>query len=243
VKVKPHYRQPRSPEPRTKRKKFREGVLAGAAVGGTIGGTGLGFLLHANRQTAEQKIQKEVAKRLAEIAAKNAPKSLKILSAQLGVIIEFRSKTDEKQRAKWGALAGGVTGTASGGALGAYVGALHPEAVGAFTGEVTHQGLRQGMESIEGEIGEGWKPPGYGKHEPFARGAFGPAEAKARQRFLQRKALNKRVLRRIAKTSSLGALGLGTIGALGGYAASRAGMHHNQQRSLSARLDDVIAFR
>jgi hypothetical protein len=163
-----------------------------------------------------------------------------LLSAKLDDVIEFKV-SDKEKKARWGAVAGGVPGTVSGGALGAYIGALHPKSMGPYLGSAMKSSTKEVMESIEGELGEGWKPEHWGVEKPFQKGHFTAGEAKARVRELNRRVSVKKALGRIGKYSAIGAATVGTAGALGGYAASKAGTHHGSNK-LSAKLDGLIEF-
>lgn len=130
VKVKPHYRKPRSPQPRTKRQRFREGALIGTAIAGTGIGAGAGIAWDASRRSAAEKIEKKVAQRLAEIAIKQSS-HLHVASALLDDLISFQtpSKAEMKRRSgekgtKRSRTLDVITGGSIGAGLGGGVGAL-----------------------------------------------------------------------------------------------------------------------
>jgi len=141
-------------------------------------------------------------------------------------IIGFTSKK-EQERHKWGAVAGGVGGALGGGMMGAYTGVLHPQAQAAWmrsSMEGVTDSIHDAMGSIDESVGEGWKDP-RAKAEPFGKGAFTEAEKKARLKAVKIAKSNKQAIRRIGRNAAIGAAALGGIGALTGYANSRAGNH------------------
>lgn len=157
--------------------------------------------------------------------------------------IAFAGKPRKDSKAKWGAISGGVGGAVGGGSIGAYAAAFHPDAISAYMGHSTKgmsRGIHDILDTLNDSVGENWKP----KHEeadPFGRGKFTEAERAARQSHVEHELLKSKALRRIGKWSAIGALGLGSLGALSGYAASRAGIHHeNAQHRLSSLLASIL---
>jgi hypothetical protein len=154
------------------------------------------------------------------------------LSRRLDDLIEFKA-SDKDKKARWAATAGGVTGATTGAGLGAYIGAAHPASVTAYTGSVAESMGKQfgkGMESLRDEMGESWR---HGDPtEAFGHGAFTTAERDARLHLIKGKLAKRAALHRIGKYAGIGALGIGTLGALSGYAASRGGVHRENRKYL-----------
>lgn len=186
----------------------------GFTVGAPVGSIGsIPFMSEENNQ--EQDMEKYSEHKLSGFlkAAISAREALAVADKK------------EETKARWGAVAGALGGGGAGAMLGAYPGLFHPEAVQTYArhvGKSATKGIGEGLTDLSDLLGESWKKnesvPEFGKNVPF-----GPAERAARAEAIAATQMKRRVIARILKGSGIGALAGVSLGALSGYANSKAG--------------------
>lgn len=186
----------------------------GFTVGAPIGSIGsIPFMLPENNQ--EQDMKKYSEHRLFGFlkAAASAREALAVADKK------------EETKARWGAVSGALAGGGAGAMLGAYPGILHPEAIESYVrhvGKSATKGMNEGLSDLGEHLGESWKKnesvPEFGKNTPF-----GPEERAARAEAIAAAQRKRRVILRILKGSGIGTLAGVSLGALSGYANSKAG--------------------
>jgi hypothetical protein len=169
---------------------------------------------------------------------------MKTARQELQEILFARKANEEKEKtkAKWGALSGGIGGAMGGAIIGSYPGLMHPEALHSYmrhVGKSANTGITEGLTGMADQFGEGWRKkeptPEFGKNT-----RFDAAERAKRAEGIQAAKVQKRAIRRIVKGAGIGALTVGGLGALAGYASSRAGI--DQRLSAREEFQEIIEF-
>jgi len=148
------------------------------------------------------------------------------LAEKSGRLVEFATRKEREEQSRWGAVSGGISGAIGGAGVGGYIGAAHPESVKAYienTKKNISESMTEGLQDLNDQRGESWKRTSPQK--PMDVGPFTQEEKMARHKMQQLKKLKKTAVRRIMKTAGGGALIVGGLGALGGYAASKSGQN------------------